>query len=337
MSIWKTILRPPWRTLVGGAFVLVIFFGAYAAWQPGRDIRDGRHDLGKNGIWLGHGWLAADKWFFDNKKTNSIREFRDPEKISALAKLLRQHHITDVFPHLCPSDPFGNLPEMDAARTERFLGEFKDFRVMPWIGGPQGPSTRFRDLSWRASFIGNITNLLASHPRFAGVQINIEPMDSGDKGFLRLLEEIHAALPKDKLLSVAAYPPPTRWQPHSEVHWDESYFREVAHRCDQVAVMMYDTGVRMPKIYEHIMAGWTHEVLAWSEGKPVLLGVPAYEDAGVEYHDPRVENLRTALLAIHKALGDGTPPTNYQGVALYSEWEMNKDKWDSFAMHFLKP
>ncbi len=337
MNIWKTILRPPWRTLVGGTFVLVIFFGAYAAWQPGRDIRDGRHDLGRNGIWLGHGWLAADKWFVDNKKINSIGEFRGQEKIHALAVLLRQQHITDVFPHLCPSDPFGNLPELDATQAERFLDELKDFRVMPWIGGPQGPATRFHDSRWRASFIGNITNLLASHPRLAGVQINIEPMDSGDKDFLRLLDEIHAALAGGKLLSVAAYPPPTRWQPHSEVHWDESYFREVARRCDQMAVMMYDTGVRMPKVYEHIMAGWTREVLAWSEGKPVLLGVPAYEDTGVEYHNPHVENLRTALLGIHKALGDGTLPTSYQGAALYCEWEMDSSKWDYFSTHFRKP
>jgi hypothetical protein len=83
---------------------------------------------------------------------------------------------------------------------------------MPWIGGPAGPSTRTPSAKWRATFIESITNLLTDHPGFAGVQINIEPLTSGDKDFLRLLEEIHAALPKGKLLSVAAYPPPTRWQ-----------------------------------------------------------------------------------------------------------------------------
>jgi hypothetical protein len=228
------------------------------------------------------------------------------------------------------------LPEVDDAQAERFLAAFSDFRVMPWIGGPAGPSTRFANTKWRASFTQSITNLLTAHPAFAGVQINIEPMTSGDKDFLVLLEEIHANLPKGKLLSVAAYPPPTRWQPSPEVHWDENYFREVARRCDQMAVMMYDTGLRVPKLYERLMVNWTIESLRWSEGKPVLLGIPSYNDAEVEYHNPKVENLRTALMGIHKALSGLPPPANYQGVAIYCEWETDSEEWNYFKSHFLK-
>jgi D-methionine transport system ATP-binding protein len=66
-------------------------------------------------------------------------------------------------------------------------------------------------------------------------------MPSGDSDFLKLLDAIRAVLPKGKLLSIAAYPPPTRWHPFPEVHWEQNYFREVAKRCDQVAVM--DAGV----------------------------------------------------------------------------------------------
>lgn len=337
VTSWKIILRPPWRTVAGGVVVLAIFFCAYAAWQPGLDVTDGRHDLGRNGIWLSHGWLGADKWFIQNGKTNEESDFRDIQRIRALAALLKQHHIKDVFPHLCPSDPYGNLPEMDDAQARRFLGEFRDFRVIPWIGGPAGTSTRYTDPKWRSAFVRSITNLLATYPDFAGVQINIEPLTSGDKNFLLLLENIHAALPPGKILSVAAYPPPTRWQSYADVHWDENYFREVARRSDQMAVMMYDTGVRVPKIYEYIMADWTREVLAWSDGKLVLLGVPTYNDAGVEYHNPRVENLRTALLGIHRALASSSTPTNYQGVAIYSEWTTDTEMWNYFETHLLKP
>src|SRR6185295_20422448 len=102
--------------------------------------------------------------------------------------------------------------------------------------------------------------------------------------FLRLLDELHAALPKGKLLSIAAYPPPTRWHPYPDVHWDEVYFRQVSSHADQMVVMMYDTSLKVPKIYQSLMASWTREVLAWSGEKPVLLGLPAYEDANVEYH-----------------------------------------------------
>jgi hypothetical protein len=335
VTFLKAILRPPWRTIIGGGLLLCIFFGSYLAWQPGSDIRDGRHDLGKNGIWLSHGWLGADSWFIENGKTNDFKKFRDPENIRRLASLLKQHHVTDVFPHLCPCDPYGKLPEVDNAQTEQFLTAFADFRVMPWVGAPAGPSARTGNAKWRAGFIESITNLLNGHPGFAGVQINIEPLTSGDKDFLVLLEQLHASLPKGKLLSVAAYPPPTRWQPQADVHWDENYFREVARRCDQLAVMMYDTGLRVPKIYEHLMAHWTVETLAWSEGRPVLLGIPTYDDPGVEYHNPKVENLRTALLGIHKGLGT-SPTSNYQGVALYCEWETDVDEWSHFQSHFMK-
>jgi hypothetical protein len=178
--------------------------------------------------------------------------------------------------------------------------------------------------------------LLADHPRLAGVQINIEPMPSGDPGFLALLQELRAALPEGRILSVAAYPPPTRWHRFPDVHWEEDYFRKVASRCDQVAVMMYDTAIRIPKLYESVMAKWTREVLAWSGETEVLLGAPGYEDADSGYHDPAAENLKHALRGIHAGLAKSGPPDNYAGVAIYSEWEMDARKWMQFEKWFRK-
>jgi hypothetical protein len=185
--------------------------------------------------------------------------------------------------------------------------------------------------------VADVRKLFQEHPRLAGVQLNVEPMPSGDKAFLVLLEDVRAALPPGKLLSVAAYPPPTSWHPYPDVHWDEPYFREVARRCDQIAVMMYDAAQNLPKAYQRLMADWTLEVLEWSEGKAVLLGVPTYDDAGVGYHDPKVENLPNALSGIHRGLSQKTLPTNYQGVAIYSDWETSEAEWSHFRAHFLKP
>src|SRR5438034_2866009 len=44
----------------GCSLLLAVWFG-YLLWSPGLDIRDGRHDRGRNGIWLGHGWLGGDR------------------------------------------------------------------------------------------------------------------------------------------------------------------------------------------------------------------------------------------------------------------------------------
>jgi hypothetical protein len=63
--------------------------------------------------------------------------------------------------------------------------------------------------------------------------------------------------------------------------------------------MMYDTSLRFQKPYQHLMASWTREVLEWSGTTDVLLGLPAYDDPGVKYHYPHVENLKNSLLGIH--------------------------------------
>lgn len=330
----KILLRPPWRTVVAGCLFLGMLWTGWWLWTPGLDVRDGRHDRGRNGIWLGHGWLGDDGWFVRNGKTNEIAHFHDPRQIAHLADRLRQHHITDVFPHLCPVGPDGKLPSVDAIQVERFMDGFADFRVVPWIGGPNGSSVRLHKAVWRAAFAANVRSLLAAHPRLAGVQLNVEPLESGDTNFLALLDELRAVLPQGKLLSVAAYPPPTRWHPYDDVHWKEGYFREVARRSDQMAVMMYDAGQRIPKTYQRLMADWTREVLAWSEGKPVLLGVPTYDDADTGYHIPRVENLTNALQGIHRGLAGRPVPTNYQGVSIYCEWETTDEEWNYWHGHF---
>jgi hypothetical protein len=328
--------RPPWRTIIPGVTFLLIIVVGYLLWSPGLDIRDGRHDKEQNALWVSHGWLGGDDWFIRNGKTNETANFRDPAQIQKLATKLHAYHITDIFPHLCPSEPDGSLPAVDSNQVERFLDEMAGLRVMPWVGGPNGGNVRLNNAKWRAAFINNIRTLLESHPRFAGIHLNVEPLTSGDTNFLQFLEEIRNGIPRGKLLSIAAYPPPTWWQKAEDVHWDEAYFRAVARHADQMVVMMYDVGQRIPKTYVKLMADWTPEALAWSEGKQVLLGVPAYKDTGVDYHDAKIENLRNALLGIHRGLSRQSLPANYQGVAIYSEWEMDTQDWQSLQDRFLK-
>jgi hypothetical protein len=335
LKMWLVLKRPPWRTVLPGAIFLLGLAAGYLLWKPGLDVRDGRHDRGRNALWLAHGWLGGDEWFIRNGKTNDYARYRDPESIHQLSDRLRRYHITDVFAHLCPAETDGRLPQVDAAQTERFLDALVGIRVLPWIGGPNGGHVRLQNVEWRSAFANQVHSLLLAHPRLAGVHINIEPLPSGNTNFLSFLEELRSALPQGKLLSIAAYPPPTRWHPHRDVHWDESYFHQIARRCDQLAVMMYDAGQRIPKVYQRLVADWTQDVLAWSEGKAVLLGVPTYADAGAEYHDPAVENLTNALLGLHRGLSRQPLPADYQGVAIYCDWETGNEEWTYFQNHFL--
>lgn len=265
---------------------------------------------------------------------NTVSKNRSPR----LIQQLNRHHITDLFPHMAPATPAGNLPPIDTQQVERFLDAAEGKRVMPWIGGVLDAHCQPDKESWRSHFIQDITGLLTKHPRLAGIHLNIEPWPSGHAAMLVLLDELDAALPDGTILSVAAYPPPTRWHPHPDVHWDEAYFREVAKRCDQLAVMMYDTSIRWPKFYVKLMDDWTQQVLLWAGDTHVLLGLPAYEDQGVGYHHPHVENLGHGLDGIHAGLSRfNALPNAYRGIAVYSHWTMDDAEWTMLSQQFNTP
>jgi hypothetical protein len=51
-------LRSRLKALIFIAAASAFFLGAYAIWEPGERVIDGRHDLRSNGIWIQHGWLG---------------------------------------------------------------------------------------------------------------------------------------------------------------------------------------------------------------------------------------------------------------------------------------
>lgn len=334
-ELLRLFKRPPWRTVVPLTVLLAMGVLAYACWTPGKRIRDGRHDLDRNGIWIQHGWLGDDGWFQRNGRDRT--RFRSDAHVQALETTLRAHHIRYVYPHLCPADSNGRIPPVDAEQTKRLLRQFQAYRVLPWIGGVRDSDCYPDSPAWRKEFVRSAVELLREYPSLAGVQVNIEPMPSGDADFLTLLRELRRALPPGKLLSVAAYPPPTRWHPFPEVHWDKAYFQKVAAEADQLAVMMYDTGIRVPKRYQQVLRTWTAQVLDWSAPAEVLLGVPDYDDVGVGYHHPEAGNLPNALLGVHAGLSDrASRPEHYAGVAIYSEWQTDPDEWQTWTKEFLR-
>ena len=277
--------------------------------------------------------LGDDSWFARNQRDKT--KFRSAERCEALAIKLGEHGFRYLFPHVCPSHPDGIISPIDPDQTRLFLDHVEGFSVVPWVGGVLDLHCFPDSVEWRENFVNSICTMLEEHPRLAGVQLNIEPMPSGNAYFLLLLDELKAAMPVGKILSVAAYPPPTVLHPFPEVHWEEDYYREVARRVDQTAPMMYDTAVKVPKVYQQLMATWTREVLDWSEGSEVLLGLPAYATEGVQYHFSYVENLKNAFPGIHAGLRSyENVPAAYAGVAIYSEWEMDDEEWALFEREF---
>lgn len=334
-KLLRFLFRPYIRIATVGLLLAAALFTAYTLWSPGTKITDGRHDLNRNGIWLQHGWLADDAWLKRNDK--NFDDFRSVKALQQLRAKLDALHIRDVFPHMCPARFTGHLPGHDPQQIEAFLDTLDGYRVSPWIGGVHEDSANPASPKWRATFCQQIADLIAQHPRLAGVHLNIEPMPSGNEDYITLLNEIRAALPQGKILSIAAYPPPTVFQPGLEVHWEEAYWRRIAAICDQMVPMLYDTSIRWRKPYQAVLHDWTVETLSWAESTEVLLGLPAYADAGVGYHHPEVENLGVALPAIHAGLQHfDALPQNYAGVAIYAEWTLTEDDKGTLVRAFLR-
>ena len=305
------------------AIVFGVLAGCYWVWRPGSNAS--LPVFADNAIWLGHGWLGDDGWFKRNNR--NVSDFRDADKCAVLLRSLRDNGIATVYPHLCPAQFNGRIAPCDNEQVERFLDIATQcgIKVVPWIGGVLRESARPADERWRSDFVSSVDELLRAHPRLAGAQVNIEPMPSGNGDFLKLLEELRSVT-TGRTLSVAAYPPPTRWQPISDVHWDLDYIRQVACRCDQLAVMIYDTAIPLEKFYIALVKRWTRELSETVQptGCELILGIPAYEDADVGYHRPKVENISSAL----KGISAAKPDDRISGIAIYCEWEMNESKWE---------
>lgn len=168
---------------------------------------------------------------------------------------------------------------------------------------------------------------------FQGVQWDYEICDDGDPGFLALLEESRKTLPIGAFLGVAA--PGSYGWPLGGVSWSDDYFRKIAERCDQIAVMAYDSGLYLPRLY----ASWVSrqvrvlgKVCAGLNCRFVI-GVPTYED-GTFSHNPRAENLKLALRAVRSGLS-GPLPSGFDGVGIFADYTTDSEEWAVYRRDWL--
>lgn len=318
-------LRPPWRTLILLGALLGLPLGAYAVWSPGRAAEPGAFARGDDAIWWQHSWLADDAWCSANDREARCAEVRDPDRIETELRWCAELGIQTVYPHLAPAVG-GVLPGVDDDQVRRLLeaADRHGVAVVPWIGGVWQRDIFPEDPLWTRRFVASVTALLETHSGLAGVHLNVEPLPSGDDDFIALLEALREALPPDAILSVAAYPPAPFGRDDTMVFWDLDYLARVAEPADQLAFMLYDTGYPLQKVYTAAVRRWTIDLLSAPLDARVLLGVPAYDDAGVPWHDPRVENVASALAGIRSGLATFEhAPATYQGIAVYSEWELD--------------
>jgi hypothetical protein len=123
-------------------------------------------------------------------------------------------------------------------------------RVQAWLGDLVGPGhLDLADPAARAHVAGAAAQVLTEG--FDGIHYDLEPLPSGDGGYLALLAVSHTLTrSRHKTLSVAGdqieplpyLHTPEQWIFGSPHWWSAGYLRAVAARADEVALMTYNTG-----------------------------------------------------------------------------------------------
>ncbi len=171
---------------------------------------------------------------------------------------------------------------------------------------------------------------------FDGVQWDYEFCADGDPGLLQLLDETRAALKPDQIISVAT----PMWYPCTLWGWNDSYFKAVSQKCDQICVMCYDSYLYWPRAYAWLLSQQVvHVSRAVADGGPnckVLFGLPTYEDVTLA-HNHSSESFANSLRGVRDGLSDaGTVHSNIDGIALFADYTTDAAEWKLYTDYWLQ-
>jgi hypothetical protein len=280
---------------------------------------------GDDGLWLAHAWVGGG---------------RSTADLDALAARLRKTGIRDLFVHVGPLSDDGALNPALRPRARWLLAglhrRLPGVRVQAWLGDLVGPG--HLDLSsaaTRGRVLGAVRQVLAAG--FDGVHYDLEPVSSGNRGYLELLSATHALTrARHAVLSVAC----DQVEPLAYLHvvqqwvvgrahwWSAGYLRAVASRADEIALMTYDTGMPAGALYSGYVRVQTKLALAAAPPRvTVLIGLPAYHTS--EPGHTRAETVAAAIRGVRLALGDA-PPRRPVGVALYADFSASPADWAAY-------
>ncbi|NIK56521.1 hypothetical protein [Kribbella shirazensis] len=293
--------------------VLVVPLGAYAvslrvhfAGDPSTEARTRNQDA----FWLGHAWV-------DGRKTAA--------DVTALAQQLLGTGIRDLYVHAGPLEHDGTLPLAKVSPRARWFVDAvhaaaPGVRVQAWLGDVvqpgKDPGMNLDDPAVRKRVVASAAAVLQQG--FEGIHYDFEPVRSGSKGYLAVLDETRTL---GATLSVAAAQIDTLWYLHAtpvDKWWSQDYFRQVAERVNQIAVMSYDTALPLESLYGGYVAKQTKLALEVTPPTTdLLMGLPAYWENNAA-HWGHAETVTAAVRGAR--LGLGTSTRQNFGLALYVDF-----------------
>ena len=294
------------------------------------DPADGTHTRNRDAMWLGHAWV-------DGRKKDA--------DLTALARSLKTTGIRDLYVHTGPMEHDGTLPESLYPRARWLIDgvhrELPGVRVQAFLGdvlateGPDG--MRLDNAATRAAVVGSARQVL--DVGYDGVHLDLEPLHSGDRNYLSLLDDVRAVTrARDAQLSVAAH----QIDPLPALHsvfgfftehpkwWSQEYFGQVARRVDQIAVMSYDTAQPLEGTYGGYVAQQTSLALEVTPPTThLLMGLPFYYESNFD-HWGHAETVAAAVRGVRLGLSRTDADRELFGVAPYIDFAATDTNWKEY-------
>ncbi|MBI3941982.1 MAG: hypothetical protein HY326_03140 [Chloroflexi bacterium] len=320
----KIIYLPLLITL---AFLVLV--GRGCIFRQATNYTGSHFNRGTNAVWLGVEW---------------VNEPQSDAAIASLADDLKLREIQYVYvftSYLKPSGAFNSTYSHAAEFTHALKIHYPAINIQAWIGLPLNQTGIFSsegyvdlgDPSVRHK-IADFCAGLMQQGDFDGVHLDAEPIPSGNQDVLTLLDEIRQAIGPQMKLSIAAR---RIWPWFQDIPlpilkqgaWSAAYYREIAGHVDQMAVMLYDSGLPRPELYR--LWGWLQvtEISRALAGADVdlFLGIPTSEEK-TRTHSPTAENMVSGLQGVIDGLNDsGNASQRVTGVAIYPYWETDAAEW----------
>lgn len=294
------------------------------------DPAGGTYTRHKDAIWLGHAWV-------DGRKSE-----RD---VKALAHRLQGTGIRDLYVHSGPLEHDGTLPKSAYSKARWLIQavhrEVPGIRVQAWLGdklaGETPDGLHLERAATRAAVVTSTRRILATG--FQGAHFDLEPLHSGDRDYLSLLDDLRALThAHHALLSVAAH----QIDPLPAFHslaglttghpkwWSQAYFGQVARRVDQIAVMSYDTAQPLQSLYGGYVAQQTSLALEVTpDTTDLLMGLPFYHTDKMG-HWAAAETVPAAVRGVRLGLSRTDADRTRFGVALYVDFAATQADWRAY-------
>ncbi|MEU3845169.1 hypothetical protein AB0E88_34710 [Streptomyces sp. NPDC028635] len=300
------------------------------------DPADGTRSRNRDALWLGHAWI-------DGRKKDA--------DVTALARRLAGTGIRDLYVHAGPLEHDGTLPASAYPRAQWLVAAVHraapGVRVQAWLGDvlateePDG--LRLERSATRAAVVRSTRAVLDAG--FDGAHFDLEPLHSGDRDYLGLLDALHReTAARGALLSVAAHQIDPLPGLHSVLGavtghpkwWSQEFFGQVARRVDQIAVMSYDTMQQWQSTYGGYVAQQTALALEVTPASTdLLMGLPFYHENRFG-HRGAAETVPAAVRGVRLGLSRTDADRAAFGVALYVDFAATKADWQAYRTGWVR-